>query len=385
MFEDVGQWKRARYFPRTGEDMHAAVARECRAVRQSVGIFDASTLGKIEVVGPDAAEFLNRIYTNPWTKLEPGPLPLRPDAERGRLRSSTTASSAASPPTASMSPPPPAARRASCTIWRIILQTEWSDLECWLTSTTEQWAVIAVQGPSRARSSSAACRRHRPLVRGHAAYERARRPGLRRAARLFRVSFTGELGFEINVPADYGRAVWEAVIDAGCSRRITPYGTEAMHVLRAEKGYIIVGQDTDGTVTPDDVGLAWAIGKTKTDFVGKRSLARPAMVDPERKQLVGLLPENPELVLEEGAQIVADRPPVSRPSGRQKMIGQKMIGHVTSSYFSAALGRPIALAMVEGGRRRIGETLYVPMPEGAITAVVANPVFLDPEGKRLDA
>ena len=176
-----------------------------------------------------------------------------------------------------------------------------------------------------------------------------------------------------------------AVFDAGFSRRITPYGTEAMHVMRAEKGYIIVGQDTDGTVTADDVGLAWAIGKTKKDFVGKRSLARPAMADRDRKQLVGLLPENPELVLEEGAQIVADRPPVSRPSSRQKMIGQKMIGHVTSSYFSAALGRGIALAMVAGGRRRMGETLYVPMPEGAIKAVVTNPVFLDPEGKRLDA
>ena len=200
-------------------------------------------------------------------------------------------------------------------------------------------------------------------------------------ARLFRVSFTGELGFEINVPADYGRAIWEAVFDAGFSRRITPYGTEAMHVMRAEKGYIIVGQDTDGTVTADDVGLAWAIGKAKKDFVGKRSLARPAMADPNRKQLVGLLAENPELVLEEGAQIVAE-------SGHRLEVGHErpeMIGHVTSSYFSAALGRGIALAMVAGGRRRMGETLYVPMPEGAIKAVVTSPVFLDPEGKRLDA
>ena len=203
-------------------------------------------------------------------------------------------------------------------------------------------------------------------------------------ARLFRVSFTGELGFEINVPADHGRAIWQAVFDAGFSRRITPYGTEAMHVMRAEKGYIIVGQDTDGTVTADDVGLAWAIGKAKKDFVGKRSLARPAMADPDRKQLVGLLAEDPEAILEEGAQIVADAA-VSRSASRQKMIGQKMIGHVTSSYFSATLGRGIALAMVAGGRRRMGETLYVPMPEGVIGAVVTSPVFLDPEGKRLDA
>ncbi|MBV9590503.1 MAG: sarcosine oxidase subunit alpha, partial [Hyphomicrobiales bacterium] len=169
------------------------------------------------------------------------------------------------------------------------------------------------------------------------------------------------------------------------SRAITPYGTEAMHVMRAEKGYIIVGQDTDGTVTPDDVGLSWAIGKAKMDFVGKRSLTRPAMTDPDRKQLVGLLPEDPELVLEEGAQIIAELPADAKPKSKDAPIGQKMIGHVTSSYFSAALDRGIALAMVAGGRRRMGETLFVPMPQGVIKVVVTNPVFLDPEGKRLDA
>ena len=169
------------------------------------------------------------------------------------------------------------------------------------------------------------------------------------------VSFTGELGFEINVPADYGRAVWEAVVATPASRRHHAYGTEAMHVMRAEKGYIIVGQDTDGTVTPDDVGLAWAIGKTKKDFVGKRSLRRPDMADRDRKQLVGLLTENPNLCSRR-----------ARKSSRRPPVGAPAIGHVTSSYFSPTLGRAIALAMVAGGRRRMGETLYVPMPEGAI-------------------
>ena len=161
----------------------------------------------------------------------------------------------------------------------------------------------------------------------------------------------------------------------GAVHGITPYGTEAMHVLRAEKGFIIVGQETDGTATPDDVGLAWCIGKTKPDFVGKRSLARPAMADPDRKQLVGLLTQNPETVLEEGAQIVLQ--------GGQTA-PMKLSGHVTSSYYSAVLGRSIALAMVSGGRTRIGQTVYSPSPQGDIPAQVVAPVFFDPKGKRVN-
>src|SRR5207245_6852180 len=159
-------------------------------------------------------------------------------------------------------------------------------------------------------------------------------------------------------------------MQAGAAHGITPYGTETMHVLRAEKGYIIVGQDTDGTVTPDDVGLGWAIGKAKPDFVGKRSLQRPAMAAPDRKQLVGLLTADPGIVLEEGSQVVQNagqRPPM-RP-----------IGHVTSSYHSATLGRSIALALVAGGRSRSGQTLYVPMPDGDVAVQVTSPVFYDPE------
>jgi sarcosine oxidase subunit alpha len=241
--------------------------------------------------------------------------------------------------------------------------------------------VIAVQGPHARRVVERLVEGIdlSPAAMPHMSVREGRICGV--PTRLFRVSFTGELGFEINVPADHGRAVWEAVFDAGFSRVITPYGTEAMHVMRAEKGYVIVGQDTDGTVTPDDAGLAWAIGKAKKDFVGKRSLARAAMTDANRKQLVGLVTENPRTLLEEGAQIVAE----AKKRTPKKMIGQKMIGHVTSSYFSAALDRSIALAMIAGGRSRLGETLYVPMPGGAIEVKVASPVFLDPEGKRLDA
>jgi len=147
-----------------------------------------------------------------------------------------------------------------------------------------------------------------------------------------------------------------------------------MHVLRAEKGYIIVGQDTDGTVTPDDAGLGWAIGKAKPDFVGKRSLARPDIVAKGRKQLVGLLTEDPRSVLTEGAQIVADP---SQP------LPMTMIGHVTSAYWSETLGRSIALAVVEGGHDRMGETLHVPMPDATLSAKVTGTVFYDPDGDRL--
>jgi sarcosine oxidase subunit alpha len=255
------------------------------------------------------------------------------------------------------------------------LQTEWPDLEVWLTSTTEQWAVIAVQGPNaRAVLSglvdidlSASAMPHMAVAPGHIC-------GV--PMRLFRVSFTGELGFEVNVPADFGPAVWRAIWEAGEAHGITPYGTETMHVLRAEKGYIIVGQDTDGTVTPDDAGLSWAIGKNKPDFVGKRSLARPAFASPDRRQLVGLLTDDPRTVLEEGAQVMANagaRPPT------------RAIGHVTSSYYSSVLGRSIAMGLIAGGRARVGEMLYVPAERADVPVKVASPVFYDPEGKRLHA
>jgi len=375
VFEPVAQWRRARYFPRAGEDMRAAVARECKAVRESIGIFDASTLGKIEVVGPDAAEFMNRMYTNPWTKLAPGRCRyglllgedgfIRDDGVIARIGSdrfhvTTTTGGAA----------------RVLTMMEDYLQTEWPDLDVWLASTTEQWAVIAVNGP-KSRDLIA------PFVEGldlsdaafpHMSVAEGKICGV--PTRLFRVSFSGERGYEINVPARYGLDLWTTLFDAGKGLGITPYGTETMHVLRAEKGYIIVGQDTDGTVTPDDAGLSWAIGKNKPDFVGKRSLSRPDMLAAGRKQLVGLRTEDPTEVLEEGAQIV-ERP--------DQPVPMTMIGHVTSSYWSDALGRSIALALVKGGRDRMDSLLHVPMPEKTIPVRVCGTVFYDPDNSRLSA
>jgi sarcosine oxidase subunit alpha len=369
-FEDVGTWQRSRWFPRADEAMHQAVARECRAVRNAVGLFDATTLGKIEVVGPDAAEFLGRLYTNNLTRLAVGRCRyglllteagfILDDGVVARLGTDrfhvTTTTGGAANVLHHMED---------------YLQTEFPDLRAWLISVTEQWAVIAVQGPMA---------RHviEPLVQGIDLSPEAMPHMSVRAgfvcdvpARLLRVSFTGELGYEINVPADYGLAVWEAVFAAGEPYGITPYGTEAMHVLRAEKGYIIVGQETDGTVVPDDVGLAWAVSRATHDFVGKRSLTRPDMLRPDRKQLVGLLAAEP---LEEGAQIVAD------PNAA---IPMPMIGHVTSAYWSETLQRPIALALVANGRARIGQVLHVPMPDRTIAVRVTDPVFYDKEGRRL--
>jgi sarcosine oxidase, subunit alpha len=375
VFEDVGQWKRAWYFPRPGEGMHEAVDRECVNVRTNAGLFDASTLGKIEVVGPDAAKFLNILYTNSWDKLGVGKcrygIMLREDGfiyddgVVGRIaadRFHVTTTTGGAPRVMSH--------------MEDYLQTEFPDLNVWLTSTTEQWAVIAVQGP-KAREIIA------PFVTGmdisneafpHMSVKECQFMGV--PCRLFRMTFAGELGFEINVPTDFGPAVWDAIYKHGAPMGLQPYGTEAMHVLRAEKGYIIVGQDTDGTVTPQDAGLAWAIAKSKPDFVGIRGLKRVDLVAAVRKQLVGLRTKDPKTVLEEGAQIVANP---------NQAIPMTMIGHVTSSYWSANCGRSIAMALIAGGKDRMGKTLYVPMPDRNIEVEICDAVFFDKEGGRINA
>jgi sarcosine oxidase subunit alpha len=365
-FENVGLWQRAWYFPRSGEDMRAAVRRECRAVRTGVGIFDASTLGKIEVVGPDAAEFMDRMYINGWSRLEPGRcrygVMLKED---GYILDDGVV--------ARMSPDTFHVTTATGTAARVLAhmedyrQTEWPNLRVFVTSITEQWAVIAVQGPQARRVLA-------PLVDINLSPQSFPHMCVRTGhvrgvpVRLFRVSFTGELGFEINVQADYARAVWELVYASGERYGITPYGTETMHVLRAERGFIIVGQETDGTVTPHDVGLEGMIGKAKPDFVGKRSLQRLDMHSPQRKQLAGLRTATSDLVLEEGAQVVE-----LNPKGGASMT---ILGHVTSSYWSEACGRSIALALLQGGRALHGRRVHVSTPTGLTAATVTEPVFV---------
>jgi sarcosine oxidase subunit alpha len=371
-FEDAGQWKRPRYFPRPGETMQDAVNRECLAARNNVAISDASTLGKIDIRGPDAGELLNRVYTNAWTKLGVGRCRygamLREDGmmmddgvttrlgENHYLMSTTTGG---------------AALVFGWLEWW--LQTEWPELKVYLTSVTDHWAVAGVVGPDSRKVVSEACdgidfsREAFPFM----SYREGTVAGI--PVRVFRISFTGELSFEINVSANYGRAVWEAVMAAGEKYGIAPYGLEAMRILRAEKGYIIDGQDTDGSRTPADMGMDWIVSKRK-DFLGRRSLSRSDTVRDDRKQLVGLLTESPMEVLPEGGQIVDD------PSAN---IPMPMIGHVTSSYYSAYLGRSIAMAVIKGGLSRMDETVYVPLADGrTISAKITGSVFYDPEGAR---
>jgi sarcosine oxidase subunit alpha len=362
VFEPVGQWQRPRSYPRAGEDLEAAVRREVLAVRRQAGLLDASTLGKIDVQGPDAATFLERIYVNNWAGLRVGrcryglmldeqgmvfddgvTARLAPD----RFHMTTTTGNAA-------------AVLAWLENWR---QTEWPDLKVWCTSTTEQWAVATLAGPLAAAILAELAPDLGPLA--HMSWRDGRVAGL--PARMFAVSFTGEPSFEINVAADHGLALWQAALRVGASYGLTPFGTDAMHLLRAEVGFIMVGQETDGTVTPVDLGYERMLS-AKKDFIGKRSLARPDTARTDRRQLVGLAPTDPRADVPEGAQLLA-MPSATRSEG-----------HVTSSYHSPTLGRAIALALLERGRARHGETVTIAFDGRRVPAMVVSPQFYKAEG-----
>ena len=378
VFEDVGQWKRPRYYPHPGEDMDDAVLRECAAVRSSVGILDGSTLGKIDVSGRDAAQLLDRIYTNMMSSLKVGSIRygvmcsvdgmviddgtvLRLAEDRFLVYTTTGGA-------------------AKILDWmEEWLQTEWPQLQVSLASVTDHWSTFPVVGP-RSRDVIAAVFGDVDVTNEAFPFMTWRETVLDGVfVRLARVSFSGELAYEVNVDWWHAPAVWERLMAAGDRYVITPYGTETMHVLRAEKGYPIIGQDTDGTVTPQDLGMSWAVSKKKPDFIGKRSFSRVENQNPLRKQLVGLLPADRVTRLPEGSQIVEfcdgdALPPPPVP----------MLGHVTSSYRSAELGRTFALALVKAGQSRIGETLHVPVDGALIPVEVTGSVLVDPEGARRD-
>ena len=373
-FENVGQWKRAWYYPNKDEDMNQAVQRESKAARASAGILDASTLGKIDIQGTDASEFLNRVYTNAWSKLKIGKcrygLMLNEDGmvyddgvttrlgENHYIMTTTTGG-------------------AANVLGKLedYLQTEWPELDVYLTSVTDHFATISVCGPNSKKIVSSVI----PDLDlsdesfPHMSFKNTKIGNIN--CRVMRISFTGEHSYEINIQANYGKSVWEKCMEAGKDYNITPYGTETMHLLRAEKGFIIVGQDTDATMTPIDLQMDWIVSKKKYDFIGKRSLYRSDTIREDRKQLVGLITDDPKEVLEEGAQIVADinKSPV------------EMLGHVTSSYYSPNLKKSIALGVVRGGKNMMGQKLIIPMEKKSINVTVADPVFLDKENKRLNA
>ncbi|WP_395660609.1 sarcosine oxidase subunit alpha family protein [Aestuariivirga sp.] len=375
VFEPVGQWRRAYTYPRGAEDKHAAIDREILAVRNKVGLLDASTLGKIEIKGPDAAEFLDRMYTNMFSTLKVGKCRyglmmnelgfLTDDGVTVRLADDhflmhTTSGGA---------------DRIAAWLeeW---LQTEWTHYKVFVTPVTEQWSQFAIAGP-KAREVlkkldpsfdiSHEALPHMSFVEGKLGPY---------PVRLFRISFSGELSYEVATPSNYGLGLWKAILAAGEEFGLEAYGTEALHVLRAEKGYIVVGDETDGTTTPIDVGLDGLVSKKKADFIGKRSLEQSYLKGPNRKQLVGLLTEDPNDVLPDGAYAVRqvkDKPPM------------EMIGQVTSSYKSPTLGRSIAMALIENGRNRMGETISFPLPGGKVMrATITDTVFYDKEGAKLN-
>jgi sarcosine oxidase subunit alpha len=372
-FEDVGQWKRPWYFPQAGENMQQSLDRECLAVRDSVGILDASTLGKIDIQGKDAREFLGRIYSNAWAKLAVGKCRYGLMCGEDGMVFDDGVSACLGDNHFLMTTTTGGAARVLEWL-ELYHQTEWPELEVYFNTVTDHWSTLTISGPN-SRKLLAELTDY-DLSNDNFSFmdwKQIKVAGV--PARVFRISFTGELTFEINVQANYGTHVWEKLFEAGAKYNLTPYGTETMHILRAEKGFIIAGQDTDGSVHPFDLGMGWCVSNKKPfSYVGKRGMNRQDCVRDNRKQMVGLKTKDPKMVIPEGAQAVLDP---------NESIPMKMVGHVTSSYWSANLGHSIAMGFIKGGLDKMGETVYYPLVDGTvIEAEICSPIFLDPKGER---
>ncbi|MDB5276194.1 MAG: ferredoxin [Ferruginibacter sp.] len=376
VFEDVGQWKRPWYFPKPEESMEDAVRRECVAAREGVAVMDASTLGKIDIQGPDAGVFLDRIYTNMFSTLPVGQcrygLMCKADGiafddgvttrlgKNHYLMTTTTGGAAGV--------------LAWLEEW---LQTEWPELKVYCTSVTEHVSTIALVGP-KSRQLLQELVKDIDLSKEEFPFMHSRMATIDgTTVRIARISFSGELAFEINVDWSHALATWERLWALGRPYDLAAYGTETMHVLRAEKGYVIMGQDTDGTQTPHDLNMSWIVSKKK-EFIGKRSLQLPYLQQAGRPQLVGLLPELGNEVLPEGAYITALD---VKPDGQGKT---SHTGFVTSSYYSPTLGRSFALALIANGLNRMGELVAVPIGKKLLQATICDAVFIDKENLRRD-
>jgi sarcosine oxidase subunit alpha len=375
-WEPVGLWRRPFAYPRAGEDAHGAAAREVTAVRTNAGLLDASTLGKIVVKGPDAGRFLDMIYTGVMSTLPFGKCRyglacsdngfLVDDGVVARLSEDAwlchTTSGGADRIHAHMED------------W---LQTEWHGWQVFTANVTEEWAQVAVAGP---RAREVLERLGAPDLSRDALPFMSWTEGIlanRFPARIFRISFSGELSYEIAVPASMGLALWEALLRAGEPLGLTPYGTEALHILRAEKGYVMIGEETDGTVIPQDLGLSWAISKKKPDYLGKRAQERSHMADPDRWRLVGLESLD-RSVLPDGAYVLG--------RGTNANGQREVEGRVTSAYRSPTFDRGIAMALIERGPDRMGQTVLVSNKGGApISARIVDPVLYDKAGEKLNA
>ena len=375
VFEDVGQWKRPWYFPiNKDETMDEAVQRESKNVRENAGVLDGSTLGKIEIKGKDALAFMNLIYTNSFSKMKPGTsryaLML---GEDGMVKDDGIICKISDEHFIATTTTGGAATVLGC--MEEYAQTEWPNLNVYMNSITEQYATFNISGPKT--------RNIIEKVFPEVNFSNEAFPFMTfqfheyedTPIRILRASFTGEMGYEIYVPSNQALKIWEKIISFGKEFGLMPYGTETMHLLRAEKGYIIVGQDTDGSITPLDLGLDWMIGKSKKDFLGKRSLIRSDTVRKDRKQLVGILPTNKNEKLEEGQHIILDKE-IKTPT--------PMLGHITSCYQSPTLGHNFALAVIKNGQSLIGTKAFASTPElKTIEVEIVEPIFYDKENTKL--
>ncbi|NIZ14349.1 sarcosine oxidase subunit alpha family protein [Phaeobacter sp. HF9A] len=376
-WEPVGHWRRPFTYLRPGESKHDAVNREVKNTRENLGLLDASTLGKLIVKGPDAGKFLDMLYTNMMSTLKPGKCRyglmcsengfLSDDGVVARIDDDTwlchTTTGGADRIHAHMEE------------W---LQTEWWDWKVYVANVTEQLAQVAVVGPNARKvleKLNAQAGGGMDLSKealGFMEWKDGEIGGFK--ARAYRISFSGELSYEIAVAASEGQAFWDALMEAGKEFGVMPYGTECLHILRAEKGFIMIGDETDGTVIPQDLGLHWALSKKKEDYIGKRAQQRSYMDNPERWQLVGLETVDGS-VLPDGAYAVGQGVNAN---------GQKnTIGRVTSTYYSANLDRGIAMGLVKHGPKRMGEVIDFPGLDGKIyKAKIVDPVFYDKEGEK---
>ena len=376
VFVETGQWLRAQWYPKPGEaDWLTSVNREVNAVRGGVGVCDVSTLGKIDIQGPDAGMLLDRVYINTFSALAVGKVRygamLREDgivmddgttarlANDHYLMSTTTAN-------------------ATKVMQHLEFchQVLWPELDVQMVSVTEQWAQFSIAGP-RARDTLAR------LVDLPADISNTALPymgvtdiavcgGIR--GRLFRISFSGELAYELAVPARYGDGVIRAIMAAGAEHGIVAYGTEALSVMRVEKGHP-AGNEINGTATARDLGLGKLMSQKK-DFIGRIMAERPGLTDPDRPTLAGFRPVNRSERLRAGAHFI--------PVGAPPTAGNDE-GYMTSVAFSPSLSHWIGLGLIKGGPARYGERVraYDPVRRGDIEVEVCAPVFIDPEGARL--
>ena len=373
VFVDAGLWLRPRYYKQDNESLEEAAKREANNVRKNVGVCDVTSLGKIDIKGPDTAEFLNRIYTNAWMKLPVGKarygVMLREDGivfddgtttriSENHFHMTTTTAQAVN----------------VLAHLEYYLQVVWPELNVNVLSTTEQWAGAALAGPNSRELLSKLFPETNILNEAlpFMGYKESDLFGV--PARIFRISFSGELAYEINVESSYGTFMWEKIIEFGQEMNIEPYGTEALSTLRIEMGHV-AGSELDGRTIPYDVSLEGMLSKKK-DFIGKRSLTREAFLNPKREKVVGVIPLDKKTTIPEGSHLVKDGNAFS-PNPK--------LGHVSASCWSVEYNNPFSLAIIQDGKNRIGEKLYAvsPLNNKNIAVEIVSSHYVDPKGERV--